>query len=39
MAGKDMVERGCVSAVWMTALGRLIELLWVAEKDQGFRGL
>ena len=39
MAGEDMVERGRVSAVWMTALGGLIELLRVAEKDQGFRGL
>ena len=39
MASKEMVERGCVSAVRMTALRGLIELLRVAEKDQGFRGL
>ena len=39
MVGKEVVERGCVSAVGMAALGGLIELLRVAEKDQGFRGL
>ena len=39
MAGKEMVKRGCVGAVRMTTLRGLIELLRVAEKDQGIRCL
>jgi hypothetical protein len=36
---KDMVERGCVHAIWMAALSGLIELLGVAKKDDGLRRL
>jgi hypothetical protein len=36
---EDMVERGRVDALWMAALRRLIELLGVAQQDDGLRRL
>ena len=39
VTSQHMIERGCVHAVRMRALGGLIELLRIAKQDDGLRRL